>query len=103
MQLINDTMELLKVADQHFVDRLVSEANVSLIYLKKLREAANTSELAIAAQEYTTAFVNLAKRLAKRIESNVLLPEQKQNAVAALEVLRVGIFYIPFLQSFSLI
>jgi len=88
LQLINDAIDLLKMADQHFVERLVNEANVALIYLKKVREASDINELVTSAQDYTTAFVNLVKRLQRRIESGVLYPDQKAHAEQALSVLR---------------
>jgi len=88
LRLVNEAIDLLKMADQHFVERLVNEANVALIYLKKVREAATHSELVVTTQDYSTAFLNLIKRLSKRIESGVLYPEQKQSAEQALEILK---------------
>jgi hypothetical protein len=131
LQLVNDSIDLLKMADQHFVERLVNEANVALIHLKKVREAINIfpefffisflsflpspplsifplmtgpniSELVLATQDYTTASVNLVKRLSKRVDSGVLPNDHKQNAVQALDVLKNGIFFF-FWQRFLFI
>lgn len=88
LQLVNNAVDLLKMADQHFVERLVNETNVALIYLKKVRESTSKEELLTNAREYTTAFANLIKRLAKRIESGVLYPEQLQKAEDAMAILR---------------
>lgn len=88
LQLVNDAIELLKMADQHFVERLVNEANATLIYLKQVREAISISELICATQDFTTASVNLVKRLSKRIDSGVLPKDHQQNAIQSLEVLK---------------
>eukprot|EP00026_Physarum_polycephalum_P007583 Phypoly_transcript_07646.p1 GENE.Phypoly_transcript_07646~~Phypoly_transcript_07646.p1 ORF type:complete len:406 (+),score=46.82 Phypoly_transcript_07646:315-1532(+) len=88
LQIVNGAIDLLKLADQHFVERLVNEANSTLVYLKMVRDAINMNELVLATQDYTTTSVNLAKRLTKRIDSGVLPPEPQQNAQQALEILK---------------